>query len=109
MFESLLQGNQQKSAVDVLDTLLDPKNITMKTDLNMTQIKILCQLKWYSLLKDPSYKDKSPTELLDLVMTYFLELMVSLKRKSREESIKGIAEMKDKLLDQQLLLAMPKR
>lgn len=111
MFEGLLQGSDQKSPIDVLVKMLDPEDVIMKTDVNMTQIKICCHLKYLAELEKDENKFKTGLEIfLDEVIPYFFMLMVSLKRKSREESIKGISEMKEKFMDQQLILSgVPKR
>lgn len=103
MFEGLMTGNNDSNPVKVLEKLLDPNNVEMITDLNITQIQVLCQLKWFISANRLENKGKD-LELLDEILTYYLTLMVSVGRKSREEIIKGISEMKEALFQQESLL-----
>lgn len=104
IFEGALPGmGNQGNPIDVLNTLLDKEDIEVKTDLNISQIKVLTQLKWYELLNTPGNLDKEPMEMLNEVVLYYLALMVSLKRKSRQEIIDGISEMKESLLNNEML------
>lgn len=98
MFDNMMGGEGQRTPVDILDSLLDPKNIELKTDLNITQIKVLTQIDWYKRLANPDNKDKHPLELLAETLTYYMSLMASLKRKSREESIEGIKQSRDSFM-----------
>lgn len=91
--------DETKSPIDVLIELLDKKNVEMKTDLNISQIKILFQVKWFTEILKEDNKDKDPFTIFSDVIDYFLQLMVSYKRQSRKESIKGISEVKRELLD----------
>lgn len=105
MFDNLFGGQDSSSPIDVLNSLISPDNVAMKTDLNMTQIKILVRLKWFSERRKPENKNKDPMETFtEKVIPYYLELMVSLKRKSREEIIKGISELKSELLQTELMM-----
>lgn len=104
MFEGLMSGGNDSNPVKVLEKLLDPDNVEMITDLNITQIQVLCQLKWFISANRPENKGKD-LELLDEILTYYLTLMVSVGRKSREEIIKGISEMKEALMSQENLIS----
>lgn len=98
-------GDNVPNPIDVLNTLLDKKDIEMKGDLNMTQIKILCQVRWFKLIRDPANKDKTASALLDELMEYAQQLMVSYKRQSRTETIKGISDMSQKMMEAFSLLS----
>lgn len=97
MFEGLLSGDGKSSIVEVLEKLLDPVDIQLKTDLNINQIRVLTQLKWYSELDKPENRDKDAFTILMVVMDYYLQLMTSLKRKSRGEVVEAIKEMSKEL------------
>lgn len=99
MFEDMFSGGEQGSPIDILNSLLDPANITMKTDLNMTQIQIAAQIYWFKLIKDPTNKDKTVAELKVMWAEYVMQLMVSYKRESRKESIKGVTDMSNKMME----------
>lgn len=94
MFENMF-NMEEGNSIDILNNLLNNNNITMKTDLNMLQIKELIKIKWFSELHNPKNKEKSGIEILSMVMDYFMELMTSYQRKSRIEIIKGITELKE--------------
>lgn len=100
-----LFGGSDSNPFDMLTELLNPDNISMKTDLNMTQIRILCKMKWFQLIKDPENKDKEPVEIFNMVLIFFMELMTSLKRKSREEHIQGIKGLSN--LNEQFIQQSP--
>lgn len=88
--ENLFGGNKSNQ-IDALLELITTNNIEIKTDLNITQIRILTQVKYYKLLEE--YPEKSSMEILSEVVEYYLTLMCSLKRKSRQEVIDGLKQM----------------
>lgn len=98
-------GNEDNTnPIEVLMRLLDPKDIEMITDLNMSQIHILSELKYHQELDKTENRDRSGMDILvNEVIPYLLKLMVSNRRKSREETIKGVSELKDTLLESSLL------
>ena len=106
MFENLLGNDSQKSSVDVLDSLLNTENIDMKTDLDLGKIKVLCQLKWFSLLKNPFNKTKTAMDLLDETLEYYKVLMCSLDKNRVNDIIKGISDMKQQFIEEMRLKEM---
>ena len=101
VFDSLLNPDQQKSPVDVLNSLINPENIAMKTDLNISQIRVLTRAHYVMhRLKNPK---EDPMESLEVTLDYYKQLMVSLKRKSREEVIKGLSDMRPELFEPEML------
>lgn len=91
MLENLNFGGSP-SIVDVLKKLLNSKDIEMKTDLEMEQIQVLIQMKWFTLCYlNP---EKEPFEVLLMTMDYYLQLMTSYNRKSRTEIVTAISNMK---------------
>lgn len=101
MFEDLM-GDDTSNPVDVLKSLLEKDNIELKTQLSMSKIKVLTQLKWFSVIENS--ENVSLDTQLSEVIEYYLALLVSLKRKSREETIKGLSEMREALLQEDLAL-----
>lgn len=104
ILDSFKRSEEAPTAIDVLFQLLDKNNIEMKTDLNISQIKILFQSKFFTEMLKEENKDKDPYTIFQECIEYFLKLMTSLKRESRKEIIKGVSEMKDRLLEQTLLM-----
>lgn len=45
--ESIQFGGGDTNPMEVVKSLLTSDDIEMKTDLNMTQIRVLVELKWY--------------------------------------------------------------
>lgn len=95
-------GDDTSNPVDVLKSLLEKDNIELKTQLSMSKIKVLTQLKWFSVIENS--ENVSLDTQLSEVIEYYLALLVSLKRKSREETIKGLSEMREALLQEDLAL-----
>lgn len=94
-----LSGGEQPTPIDVLLELLNTENIELKTDLNMTQIKVLFQAKWFTDLLKEENKDKDPYEIFQDCLIYFMQLMTSLKRQRAKEIIEGIKDMREKFMD----------
>lgn len=99
MFENLLSDNDQNS-IDVLMEFLKKDNIELKTDLEMSHIKGTLIFKWFKLRK--VYPDKSPEELMDMWASYYMELKTSYKRQRESALMKGLSEMKDIMLENQM-------
>lgn len=86
--ESIQFGGGDTNPMEVVKSLLTSDDIEMKTDLNMTQIRVLVELKWYEELKKPENKEKSGLEIFNnKVVPYLLKLMPSIKRLSRKEIV----------------------
>lgn len=112
---SNLFGSNQMTGVDLLNNLLDPKDITMKTDLNMTQIGVLFKISLYYNLKkvlSDLNDEKIPKEdkyTVSLAMkdstNYFMQLMVSLKRLSRKESVDGVSNLQPQMMQTENAIA----
>lgn len=122
MFDGMMGGGQQDSAISVLKDLLDDSNIEMKTDLNINQIKVLFQLELDRLITEKVTKadvtDKSKwtdndigkdkytaREARQLALVYYLKLMVSAGRQSRKEITDAVREMKDSMIQETLAMA----
>lgn len=90
-------GNTDKSPIDVLLDLLQKENIELKTDLNITQIRILWQMKFYTDLK--RFPKDDPYKLLWNSLEYFMLLMTSLKRERVREIIKGLTDMRESMAE----------
>lgn len=103
MFEGIDLGGED-SPFKILNSLLDKKNIELKTQLNIEQIRVLTILKWYQL--NAKYPDNEPIEILNDTMEYYLQLKTSLNRKGRQEIIKGITEVNKTLLEERNILNM---
>jgi len=103
IFDSMQIG-QESSPIDALMELLNKENIELKTDLNITQIKILFQLHFFTNLKKTGNKEKDPYQIFWESIEYFLCLMTSLKRERAKEIIKGLTEMKESYYEQMNLL-----
>ncbi len=91
MLENLNLGGSP-STVDILKRLLNSKDIELKTHVEIEQIQVLTQLKWFELCD--TFPDRDPFNNMAAALNYYLQLMTSLDRKSREEIISAISEMK---------------
>lgn len=109
LFDNIMPQEQQGSSIDILKDLLNPENIEMKTDLTLRKIQALVQVRYWLTCR--VNKDITPEENLSDCLSYYLQLLVSYNRQSREESIKGISEMKDALLNNELIMSsmLPKK
>lgn len=87
---SSIFGDNRTTPVDALLQLLDPSNISMKSDYNMTQIKIKQHLQ--VIANSGLCSDTIRDQILTFLQS-FSEDMVSLKRKSREEIVNSLKEM----------------
>lgn len=99
MFEGMFDSGGDASPIGVLNNLMETENITLKTDLNMTQIQIAAQLYWFKLIKAPEHRGKTVAELRVLWAEYVMELMVSYKRQGRGEMIKGVTDFSQRLME----------
>lgn len=104
--DSISNDNQTPSPVDVFFSMLDSTNIAQKTDLNMSQIKHLFRLRWYTEVLKEENRNKDPYVIFQSCLDYFMVLMCSLKRKSRDEIVDMFKSIKDSLNDQ-ISLANP--
>lgn len=94
-----LLGNKTQPE-KVIEDMLKPEFINMKTDLSMSQIRALQKADWF-IETFTSYNDemgiienkKNPILRLKKNLDMFKELMVSYNRLSRIESIDGIKSM----------------
>lgn len=77
----------------------DSKNLVMFTDLSPKQIRILAKFNMY-IQQFPQYFDW----LQSWIEEYYC-FMVSLNRKSRDEAIRGLTEMREGLLEGSILLS----
>lgn len=92
-FEELMQGlgGSQASPTDILNNLLDSKDIELKTHLTINQIKGMVKLDWFEAVMNPENAGKDPFELFQQVIhEKMLKYMVSFNRMSRSESIDGV-------------------
>jgi hypothetical protein len=87
------------TAVDILREMIDPKNIVIKSEVNMEKIRVLLKIKWFSEIKKDSNKNKPVMEIFqDQIIPYYLSLMCSLNRQSRKEVIDAIKDINDKFI-----------
>lgn len=108
MFTGNLLGGNKETAVDILSKLLNKADIEMKTDLNMKQIRILFLIRLRECLLRVIRQEKVTVKLDDFTTQereytssmalresteYLMQLMVSVGRKSRGESIEGVKKM----------------
>lgn len=108
MFTGNLLGGNKETAVDILSKLLNKADIEMKTDLNMKQIRILFLIRLRECLLRVIRQEKVTVKLDDFTThereytssmalrestEYLMQLMVSVGRKSRGESIDGVKKM----------------
>lgn len=98
MFDELIKGEDDQSSVDVLNNLTMPEFINMKTDLQMKAIRKLLEVKYFEL----RLKGIADVEILGELMEYYKELMVSYNRSGRKEIITGIANMRDRYVEEEL-------
>lgn len=81
-------GDNRSTPVDALLRLLDSDNISMKTDYNMTQIKVKNHIRSIARLHNEEVRS-----MIENFLQEFSEDMVSLKRKSREEVVNALKEI----------------
>lgn len=101
LFDNLTGGGEDNSPISILKELLNGKDIEMKTDLNIKQIRVLVQFRLYYLLKDPDIKTK---DAVDKTLDYYLRLLLSVGRKSRIEATDAVKQMKDSMMENQLAM-----
>lgn len=92
---------QQKSAVEGLTELLDPKNISLKTVVNSTQLKSMFKLKLsIELRKNP---DKEPLDILDELLLWYLTVLPSKNGLRSQQIVDGLKDMRETLLESELI------
>lgn len=102
--DSLGSGEDKKSAIDVLMELLNKENIEMKTDLNISQIKVLWQSYFFTELLKEENMEEDPFKIFQESLVYFMQLMTSIKRKRAEEIIQGVSKMREEFLQEMTLI-----
>lgn len=96
MFDELF-GGKEDSPIDVLNKLLDPENIAMKSDFTLTQIGELVKIRYHVNLE----KGMEGVDAFADAIDYYMQLKVSKGREGRKEIIEGIKEMKEAFLMQE--------
>jgi hypothetical protein len=89
---SPVEPKRQERDLDVLKELFIPKNIEMKTDLNMGQLN--------EMNKKRAISSMLQWDTLEEVLTDFLVLSVSRDRKGRLEFIDGFKSNRDNQIQQ---------
>lgn len=89
------QGKTSISLQEILSNLIDgEENLDLKTDIENPLN--LARLYLYSVILE-KYEMKKSSELIETFINKFLRYRVSNKRKSREEIIKAISGMLDRM------------
>lgn len=98
MFDFMGGGDQELDVISVLNKFFDPDSPETKTQIDsMSKIRVLCEQKWFSLMFDTT-SDLTIYEKREAVFHYYLVLLYSYQRKSREEvkdSVKGLIRMEE--------------
>lgn len=95
MFDDLIK-NDKESPIDALLKLLDKNDPEVKSILEMANIRYLLinERLWYR-----KNTDKNSLDIDKEINLKYLLLKMSLKGKSREQTVEGIKEMKPALLE----------
>lgn len=94
-----MQGEEEKSSIDVLMELLNKENPEIKTELEMSQIKIKVMARWYK-----NIKTMEAAEALDDALSYYDVVKMSYKRKREQQIIKGVTELSERFQQEQLMM-----
>lgn len=107
IFDNILDSGNSNTSTEILNKFFDQDQIETKTELTDAQIKVLVKQYWFSLRKEQP--KLSASEMLKKTMNYYMILKVSLKRKSRDEVIKGLGQLKEIEQQESLLSQMNKK
>lgn len=99
MFE--IQEDKQTNPTDLLLDLNSPENIELKTQTTTEGIRVEVELEYWKHIKNGEHFIVA----LQKAMLLQKKLMVSYKRQSRSESIKGISEMREQFQEQEKIIA----
>ena len=97
LFSGMFGGGESSNPVDALKQLLNIEDIELKTDLNIQQVKVLTQLYWFSLIKDPANEKVSTQELVQQTMLYYMKLSCSIDRKREKAIVDALSKMNPEL------------
>lgn len=91
MFDGLFDNMpEEQNPIDVLNNFFNEQTPETKTQIgSLKKIRVLCNLRMQLLLLD-GISQKTVNEKIEEVINYYLVLMYSYKRKSREEVKDGI-------------------
>lgn len=96
MFENI-DSNSDFDPFKVINELISPKNIDLKTRLNSKQIKILVKTKFLELIRVnrtfPPDKSLTEIELFMKILEYYKNLKVSYRGQSRDEILRGVTDV----------------
>lgn len=79
-----------KTNQELLNDLVNPNNIYLKTIIKKPQLRSIIQMKWMIELRNPDNKDKTSMQILSDILDWYFGLLISIDGQSRKDIIDGI-------------------